>query len=207
MFRTGLWTIARWRGIPIRLHWSIPVGAFFLGRMEFVPGFWVGFVLLVLVHELGHAFLAQRRRLAVYEVQVHGLGGVCAHRSGSPFDNSIVAWGGVLAQLLVLFVPAFVTMQFVAMPNAFLREMMWALTETNLFIAGINLIPIEPLDGAKAWQLPKLWWQRRKRLKKSYPKQSSAARTKALQPIDGVAAERTAQQLAQAALDDAKRKH
>ena len=83
VFRTGLWTIGRWRGVPIRLHWSIPLGALFFGHFEFVPGFWLGFVLLVLFHELGHAYLAHRRRLGVLEVQVHGLGGVCVSSCGA----------------------------------------------------------------------------------------------------------------------------
>ncbi|MCA9616524.1 MAG: hypothetical protein H6722_10945 [Sandaracinus sp.] len=161
MFSTGFWTIGRYRGIPIRLHWSIPLGALFFGRFAFVPGFWVGFVLLVLVHELGHAFLAQRRRLAVREVQVHGLGGVCIHQRGAPFDDAIVAWGGVLAQLLVLYVPARLVVELFPIPNEFVAQLLSALTWTNLWLAGINLLPIPPLDGAKAWQLPRLWMQRR----------------------------------------------
>lgn len=165
MFQTGYWTLARYRGIPIRLHWSIPLGALFFGRFEIVPGFWLGFVVLVLIHELGHAFLARRRRLAVFEVNVHGLGGECVHRRGSPYDDAIVAWGGVLAQLLVLYVPTrlLIELGVVTVDSAFVAQLVSALLWTNLWLVAINLLPIPPLDGAKAWQLPKLWWERRKR--------------------------------------------
>ena len=39
----------------MRVHWTLPVGALVFGQGRFVPGFWLGFFLLVLVHELGHA--------------------------------------------------------------------------------------------------------------------------------------------------------
>ena len=28
-------------------------------------------------------------------------------------------------------------------------------------LAALNLIPIRPLDGAQAWELPRIWWKRR----------------------------------------------
>lgn len=183
MFETGFWTIGRWRGVPIRLHWSIPLGALLFGGFRFVPGFWLGFVLLVIVHELGHAALARARRLEVYEVRVHGFGGVCIHRSGSAYDGAIIAWGGVLAQMLVLFVPALVLARLAPPRELFWVEMLHAFTAVNLWIAALNLLPIPPLDGAKAWTLPKLWWQRRARRKTGHrappPPASPATKTKA----------------------------
>jgi len=59
----------------------------------------------VTIHELGHAFLVRRRGLRALAIQIHGLGGVCQHESGSLYDNAIIAWGGVLAQALVLLIP------------------------------------------------------------------------------------------------------
>lgn len=182
--------------MPIRLHWSIPLGALLFGHFQFVPGFWLGFVLLVLFHELGHAYLAHRRRLDVLEVQVHGLGGVCVHASGSPFDNAIVAWGGVLAQALFL-IPAYAIPHFVPVTNVYVAQLVWAFTTTNLWLIGLNLIPIEPLDGAQAWQLPKLWLERRRGKKRR-------ARPKPKKGSDDPVA--TAKRLAREALDDAKRK-
>jgi hypothetical protein len=36
-------------------------------------------------------------------------------------------------------------------------------TTTNLWIIGFNLLPIEPLDGARAWPLFPLLWRRLRR--------------------------------------------
>ncbi len=221
MFQTGFWTIARYRGVPIRLHWSLPLGALFFGRFAFVPGFWLGFVALVLVHELGHASLARARKLSVYDVQVHGLGGVCVHRRGTPFDDAIVAWGGVLAQFFVLYVPARVLLALVPVTSEFSAQLLSALLTTNLWLIGINLLPIPPLDGAKAWQLPKLWWQRRKRRRRGHragaprkPAAGAAATTQQTSPPASTLAgsekvedaAEVARRLAREALDSARKR-
>ena len=163
VFDTGYWRVGRIMGVPIELHWTIPVGAFVFGRFAFVPGFWLGFFLLVLIHELGHAFLVKRRGLFNDRIRVHGLGGVSIHQRGTVYDQAIIAWGGVLAQLLVLYVPARLLVAFAPLPpSPFLYDLMGAFLGTNLMVALFNLIPIPPLDGAMAWKLPRLWWTRRR---------------------------------------------
>ena len=42
----GWLTIGHYGEAPIRLHWSLPIGAVVLSRFQFVPGYWLGFVLL-----------------------------------------------------------------------------------------------------------------------------------------------------------------
>lgn len=167
LFDTGYWNVGRIMGVPVKLHWTIPVGAFVFGHFRFVPGFWLGFVLLVLIHELGHAFLVKRRGLHNQEVRVHGLGGVSLHERGSVYDQAIIAWGGVLAQILVLYVPTRLLVALVDLPAFdFLYHLLSAFLTTNLLLAAFNLIPIAPLDGARAWQLPRLLWVRWRRSRK-----------------------------------------
>ena len=48
MWSTGYLTALRFRGIPVRFHWTMPLGALFAGRFEFVPGVWLGFVIFAL---------------------------------------------------------------------------------------------------------------------------------------------------------------
>jgi Zn-dependent protease len=154
VFSSGFLPLVRLRGIPIRLHWSFALGALLFGGLRFAPAFWLGFFLLVLIHELGHAFLVRRTGHGVVGIDITGFGGVC-HWSGYASDTQrgIIAWGGVLAQAVLLLVTLAVL--FVAGPpaSAFTRELAAVFTTTNLWLIGLNLLPIPPLDGAEAWRL------------------------------------------------------
>ncbi len=211
VFDTGYLNAGRVMGVPIRLHWSIPFGAFLFGRFQFVPGFWVGFFLLVVIHELGHSFLARRRGLQNLEIRVHAFGGGSVNERGSVYDQAIIAWGGVLAQILVLYVPTLLLTTLVPIPQIdFLRQLLSAFLFTNLFLAAFNLIPVAPFDGFMAWKLPKLWWARRKgsgrRKKKTKARRQRRASGPPVKVIDGAKAEATAKEIARRALEDARRR-
>jgi Zn-dependent protease len=77
--------------------------------------------------------------------------------------RSVIAWGGVLGQL-ALFAIAAAARQVGALPHTmFVWQLTSALLVPNLFTAALNLIPIEPLDGARAWRLfPQVWRERRR---------------------------------------------
>ncbi len=155
MFERGFLTVGRLRGVPIRLHWSTALGAFFFGGLRFVPAFWLAFVVLVLVHEFGHALFAQRLGHRALAVDVTGFGGLCHWdaRRASALDHYVVAWGGVVAQLLLLLLTA--TYSAIAGPPTSVIEaqIVSAFIGTNLWLIGLNLIPVAPLDGARAWKL------------------------------------------------------
>jgi Zn-dependent protease len=160
----GWWTLGRLRGAPIRLHWTLPLGALLWSSFRFVPGFWLAFAILILVHELGHALLVLRYRLGLVEIAVHGAGGYCQHgRSGSRFEEAAISWGGVLAQLALFAVVQLVVLVLGPPQSAFWGQVHSVFTHTNLWLAALNLIPIEPLDGAKAWPLLGMWLSRLKR--------------------------------------------
>jgi stage IV sporulation protein FB len=163
MMSRGWWTVARFRGAPIRLHWTLPLGAFAMGRFEFLPAFWLAFALLILIHELGHALLVVRYGLGLSEIAVHGAGGFCRHdHSGSRFQGAAVAWGGVLAQLVALLVTYALLFAFGEPSSRHLALFAYVFTSTNLWIMAFNLLPIEPLDGATAWPLLRMWWDKRR---------------------------------------------
>ncbi len=163
MNESGYLTLGRPGGIPVRIHWTAPLGAVVLSGLSWRPGAWLGFLLLILVHELGHAALVKINRLRVEEVMIHALGGECRWSgSASELQRSVVAWGGVLGQLLLLVV-ALVVSYVVSVSSLFVREMLDVWIRTNLMIMAINLIPYGPLDGVRAWQLPRLWNERRQR--------------------------------------------
>ncbi len=161
-FSEGYLTLGQLRSAPVRLHWSVPLGAVVFGGFRWAPGFWLGFVLLLLAHELGHALMVRRQRAEVVSVDVHALGGAC-HWSGSPsaIGRAWIAWGGVLAQLVVLVV-AFTLTRFVPPSTPFSAELAEAFLRANLILMALNLLPVPPLDGAEAWRLPKLLLERRR---------------------------------------------
>ncbi len=159
----GWWTIFRWKGSPVRLHWSLPLSWVLLTRFSFVPAAWLGLFVLVLVHELGHATLVRRYRIEVTNIDIHGLGGECRFRGEdvSPWTVSVIAWGGVLAQALLLPVG------FLLAPrvgNPFLVVLLSTFAWTNLMMMALNLTPIRPFDGGDAWRLFGLWRESRREL-------------------------------------------
>lgn len=138
------------------MHWTAPLGALMFGGFRFAPAVWLAFLVIILVHELGHAFLVRRFGLGLVSVDVYGLGGLCRHERGSAYQSSVIAWGGVVAQGCLLL-PAIVLSllaPLLALPiGGFTAELLGALVYTNTFIIILNLIPIRPLDGAEAWKL------------------------------------------------------
>lgn len=170
MLGSGYVQIARFRGIPIRAHWTMPFLCLLWSGLRFAPGAWIGALFVVLLHELGHAYLARRHHLHVVEVMLHGLGGHCAYLGEpSPWQRAVVASGGVLAQaiLLAIALPAQYALTASAAggvsPPDFLWDLLYAWTWSNLGIAVFNLMPLGRLDGVEIWKLPGLWLARRRR--------------------------------------------
>ncbi len=150
----GYLTLARWHGAPVRAHWTFPLGALIFGQGRVAPGFWLGFVLLVLVHEIGHAVVVRRVRCRVVSIDLHALGGVCRWQ-GDPTaaERAAIAWGGVLAQA-VLFAATTVWLELAGDPRSrFAGDLMDAFVSTNVLMILLNLLPVAPLDGGEAWKI------------------------------------------------------
>jgi Zn-dependent protease len=165
----------------VRAHWSLPLGALLFGQGRFVPGFWLGFFLLVLIHELGHAALVKRYGHRVVSIDIHALGGACRWSGeATAIDRARIAWGGVLAQAVALAL-AVAAIALAGTPEAAIgSQLASAFTTTNVWLIAINLIPVAPLDGAEAWKLFLLLAARRR------------SRADAARPGKGFASEREA---------------
>jgi stage IV sporulation protein FB len=152
MFDSGYWTVARIRGVPIRLHWTIPLGAVLFSGLRFAPAFWAAFFALILIHEVGHALFVRFFRHRVHAIDVMGFGGTC-HWSGSatPLERAAIAWGGILAQGALLLVTLILLKLFGPPPNLATAEVADVFTRSNLWLMALNLLPVPPLDGAEAW--------------------------------------------------------
>jgi Zn-dependent protease len=152
--------IFRVKGVPVYFHWSavLMFGAFvlaipFLGiPILFIA---IGLFSIMIFHELGHAVLVNRLGYKVERIRIFPIHGLCLYEEPySPYEDSIIAWGGVLAQL-VLFVPATAILAFLE-NTAFgsINVLLVAFSYVNACIMAINLTPAHGLDGRKAWKLP-----------------------------------------------------
>jgi Zn-dependent protease len=153
-FEAGYLTVGAYDGVPIRIHWSTPLTAFVLGAGGWAPVFWIGYALVVLVHEIGHAVMVRRVGGTLDSIDVTGWGGRCVW-SGDPtrFEDALVAAGGVLAQAILFAIVALLFLALGRPQNTFVIELVQAVVGVNLVLALLNLIPLEPLDGASAWRL------------------------------------------------------
>jgi Zn-dependent protease len=166
-------------GVPLRMHWSVPVLvvllAYGLGRQTlpaWVPGLSgtaytvaaaAGAVLLMaslLAHEVAHAATARREHLSVEDVTLWAMGGMT--RMGRPRSAGVafrVAVSGPVTSLVVggAALGAGVGIDAVAhrsLPGALLMWLGWA----NLLLGVFNLLPAAPLDGGRVLQAL-LWWR------------------------------------------------
>lgn len=154
------WRLGHWRGIPVTLHWTVLLGLpWFYYQTRSVQGTAVAFVafsFLLMAHELGHAIVAMWRNVRVVRIQLLFLHGLCTHEE--PYyeeDDVLIAWGGVAAQLVVIVMALAASVVVAAaspISRAAMDPLFRVLIETNLWIMILNLLPIAPLDGAKAWR-------------------------------------------------------
>ena len=146
-------------GVPVYAHWSLLlIGAVILiaaiERPAETLAAWASFFGVILIHECGHMIVAQRKGYQVLSMELYPLlGFVCFQEPWSRYDSALIAWGGVAAQAVVA-VPLviFVTIFGFTRSDA-VNVAMGILGYYSLLTAAFNLIPVRPLDGAKAWYL------------------------------------------------------
>ena len=107
----------------------------------------------VLLHEVGHAWMARRRGLHVGGIFLHLVPFAYVER-GAPADELRVALAGPAVNLvltgLLLLVPGlaaeFPWLDF----SAWLENPLWAALGINLLMGVLNLVPALPADGGRA---------------------------------------------------------
>lgn len=157
-FSEGYIRLGRLAGVGVWMHWTWPIGAFFLGRLEWAPVFWFALFTLTIVHELGHALLARGYRAQVLSINLSMFGGTCKYR-GEGVDargHAVIAWGGVAAQALVAIAVGVLRLVLGPPQSLLAMEAYNAFLVWNLIVIALNLLPIPSLDGAIAWRLFRL---------------------------------------------------
>lgn len=170
------WQIASIRGIPIRLHWSLLLVFSLLTvslATAYLPGTepdlgtgaaWglaivssVLFFVSLLLHELGHSFVALRAGMPVDNITLFIFGGVASIRdeAKSAETELRIAAAGPLVSLALAAL--FGLIWLVVRGNDALAAAAFWLAVINLVLALFNLLPGFPLDGGRV--LRALVWQ------------------------------------------------
>lgn len=157
---SGYWLIGKWKRVPIFFHWTIflwlPWHFWQERNVTWAVLSFLSFVVLLFAHEIGHAVVAKARRTKVFAIRLYVLHGQCEHEH--PYyeeDDVFIAWGGVLAQFIVLIFAVaakYMSQQLWPQSYYFLMPVFFVLINVNIVIAAINLIPVQPLDGYTAWR-------------------------------------------------------
>ena len=155
---------------PLYFHWSafVIIAVLLLHHID-EPGIAVvavvSYVGLILLHEAGHAYVAKQHRLRRHAIRVAAFHGVCEFEEPEyAKQDYLVAWGGVLAQLLVAVPVILLDVVFDIGQVDLLGPAVAIFGYVSVAIAALNLIPAHGLDGDKAWQLfPLLLEERRER--------------------------------------------
>jgi len=114
----------------------------------------LGLFSVLLVHELGHALLVRQFGYEVERISIYPIHGLCHYDEPySEYEDSVIAWGGVLAQLL-LFIPASAFLFFFGnTPFGSVNVLLVIFSYINAMSIVFNLVPAPGLDGSKTWRL------------------------------------------------------
>ncbi len=125
--------------------WIIIIGALITGQfIEIITLFTV-----VIIHELGHVFVAKSYGWSIKEIQLLPFGGM-AHmkqENDSIWEEFIVAISGPLQNFFMIFI----ALGFVKI-NLWSEEWTTFFINANIIIGLFNLLPISPLDGNKMFK-------------------------------------------------------
>jgi Zn-dependent protease len=161
------WQIGRIFGIPLKVHvsWFLVFAWFTYGLAEqYFPlvltrprwEYWVlgivAAVLLfasVLVHELGHSWVALRYRIPISQITLFIFGGMAQIRREAPTPRAefLIAIAGPIVSILIAAVFALVAALPRIPPDVVAVSTL--LQEVNLMLALFNLVPGYPLDGGR----------------------------------------------------------
>jgi hypothetical protein len=91
----------------VLLHWSvIALAAFYsvanLDRLSYTIAAIPSYLSILIIHELGHQFVAHHLGYRVLAVEIYPHHGLCRFdHPATRFEHAKIAWGGVLGQFLL----------------------------------------------------------------------------------------------------------
>ena len=180
LFQTRL-TLFRLAGIEIRLDpswlllailitWTLAVGFFPQSYPDLEPGtYWLmgviaalGLFASIILHELGHALVAQRDGLEIDGITLFVFGGVAEMKAepASPAKEFRMAIAGPIVSLALAFVCWLVAVagSTVGAAEPFVGVFAY-LALINTILAVFNMVPAFPLDGGRVLRAALWHWQ------------------------------------------------
>jgi len=145
-------------GIPIRLHWSLPLAILYVvWQAESARMYGLMLAALVfsciLLHELGHSLTARKYGLATSSITLTFIGGLAMLEGRpTPRQEFWIAIAGPLVNLAIaagLFLYMAVSPIEYALYAITAKNLVVSLFWANLVIGVFNLIPAFPLDGGR----------------------------------------------------------
>ena len=105
----------------------------------------------LVLHELGHAWACHVQGLRVRRIVIHGGGGSCSHfDDANQQQREFIALMGPVTSLAIW---AICSLIYPMLEWGVLAWMLKMTAKINLFLTVLNLLPMNPLDGGKLFQL------------------------------------------------------
>lgn len=135
--------------MKLRIHWLFLLFLIYIGYSGQLFEALLFFI-IVIIHELGHVFVARSFGWKVTEIEFLPFGGVAKvdwNFKGWPREEKLVAIAGPMNNFIMIGI----AMLFFQL-GIIERDVTLFFVKANLLIAGFNLLPALPLDGGRIYR-------------------------------------------------------
>lgn len=105
----------------------------------------------IFLHELGHAWGCKVQGVPVRRIMIYGGGGFCEQaRSASAHQQELIVAMGPIVNFAIWAIASLI---YPTLEPGLLLFSVYMLAQINLFLGIFNMLPVQPLDGGKIFQL------------------------------------------------------
>lgn len=141
------------KAMPIFIHWFVPVAGLMISayvgfNWEEALYYGIAFVVLITVHELGHALTARALGHKVYAIYISFSGGYCTYDKPENIRDELwITSAGVLAQVVLLILTLLYTEYSRPPTSLFVISITQIFIILNFIFIIISIVPHKGLDG------------------------------------------------------------
>lgn len=145
---------------PIYLHVSTVLALlYFVAKEGYINGviMTVCFLLLMLFHEMGHAWFVKKYRHNLIEIKLYPIHGHCLYEYDYEFEpETLIHAGGLIVQAILFFMfwllLALLNIGGFDRMLSILNPITIVFIDINLIVFLLNALPIPGLDGFELWK-------------------------------------------------------